>query len=167
MSNTNRNKGHFAERYYVNKFREIGYEFCFTARYASRMHDDAKVDLVNLPFNVQIKAGKQKAMIPATVLNDMHKALKNFFPKKDEIHSKPKILIHYKQGTSGRKRLPEDELVYMSLKQFKKFKKVNKQIEYIKLRTKETKVYAEYKSVVCMTFTDFVEKIAKKLINED
>ena len=159
MSNTNRAKGHNAERYYVNKFKELGFEFCFTSRYASRMHDDAKVDLVNLPFNVQIKAGKQKDMIPANVLNDMQKALKRFFPKQDPIHYKPKILIHYKQGSSGRKRVPEDELVYMSLKQFNKFKKMNKQISYIKVRKKKKNVYAEYRSVVCMTFADFEEII--------
>ena len=162
MSNTNRNKGHWAERYYVNKFKELGFKFCFTSRYASRMHDDAKVDLVNLPFNVQIKAGKQKDMIPGNVLNDMQKALKKFFPKKDPIHYKPKILIHYKQGSSGRKRVPEDELVYMSLKQFNKFKKMSKQLSYIKTRIKKKNVYAEYRTVICMTFVDFVEKIVKK-----
>ena len=57
MANTNRTKGHDAERLYVNRFKEIGYEHCVTSRYGSRLHDDAAIDLINVPINVQIKAG--------------------------------------------------------------------------------------------------------------
>ena len=56
---TNKRKGHNAERYYCNLFKELGFEFCTTARLASRLYDNAKIDLVNLPYNLQIKAGVQ------------------------------------------------------------------------------------------------------------
>lgn len=108
MSN-NRTKGHSAERLYALKFREL-FPKCQTSRYASRMMDDAGVDLVGLPMLVQVKAGLQKGMKP-------HEVLKNI---KDNLpdESKPKVLIHHKEGAKGKKRDEFSSLVTMTFDDF-------------------------------------------------
>jgi len=105
----NRTKGHSAERLYALKFREL-FPKCQTSRYASRMMDDAGVDLVGLPMLVQIKAGLQKGMKP-------HEVLKNI---KDNLpdESKPKVLIHHKEGAKGKKRDEFSSLVTMTFDVF-------------------------------------------------
>lgn len=107
----NRTKGHNAERHYRRIFKEL-FPHCETSRYASKMMDDAKVDLVGLPFLTQIKAGKQRALKHHQVLEDMH----NLVPddKKDDI----KIIIHHKEGRRGKPRGEYDQLVTMSFDDF-------------------------------------------------
>jgi len=124
MANTNRTKGHQAEREYRNEFKALGYTHCQTSRYASRLHDDCKVDLVNLPFNVQIKAGKQRGMNPSKVLSDMEEALKEGFPADAHEQSKIKILIHKKDGKRGRPRTQYDDLVTLTWEDFKRIVKM-------------------------------------------
>lgn len=51
-----RRKGHNAERAITKLFKDIGYEDAATSRYASRLLDDCKVDIANVPYNVQSKA---------------------------------------------------------------------------------------------------------------
>lgn len=165
MSLTNKRKGNYAELRYMNIFKRLGYKFCFTSRYASRLHDDSKIDLVNLPFNVQVKAGKQKGMNPGKVLEEMHKEIVKHFPPEDIVHSKPKIVIHYKQGTRGKKRKEEDEIVYMSYKEFKSFKRKVKTIDYLGSKSIKKGVRSEYKSIVFMSFSYFIENIVRKIKN--
>lgn len=111
MANTNRTKGHTAERLYAQKFREIFPE-CQTARYTSRQMDDAKVDLTGLPFLVQIKAGKQKGMKPELILEEMYNLVPN------SLKEQVKLVIHHKQGAKGRRRTPYDSLVTMTFDDF-------------------------------------------------
>ena len=124
MSNTNRTKGHNAEREYRNKFRALGYQNCETSRYASRKHDDCKVDLVYLPFNVQIKAGKQRSMNPSKVLSDMKQAIEEGFPGDNHEANKIKVLIHRKDGKRGKKRDEFDDLVTLTWEDFAKLTKM-------------------------------------------
>ena len=105
----NRTKGHSAERLYALKFREL-FPKCQTSRYASRMMDDAGVDLVGLPMLVQIKAGLQKGMKPHEVLKNIKDNLPN--------ESKPKVLIHHKEGAKGKKRDEFSSLVTMTFEDF-------------------------------------------------
>ena len=105
----NRTKGHSAERLYALKFREL-FPKCQTSRYASRMMDDAGVDLVGLPMLVQIKAGLQKGMKPHEVLKNIKDNLPN--------ESKPKVLIHHKEGANGKKRDEFSSLVTMTFEDF-------------------------------------------------
>ena len=57
MSNTNRRKGHDYERQIRREYRELGWLNCETSRYASKMMDDRKIDLVNTkPFAIQCKS---------------------------------------------------------------------------------------------------------------
>lgn len=109
MKNTNRTKGHTAERLYATIFKELFPE-CQTSRYASRMLDDAGVDLANIPLLVQIKAGIHKGMKPEEVL----KNIKDKLPKE----LKPKVLIHHKQGKPGKKRDEFSSLVTMTFEDF-------------------------------------------------
>tara|TARA_A100001391_G_scaffold62126_1_gene38704 strand:+ start:117 stop:473 length:357 start_codon:yes stop_codon:yes gene_type:complete len=52
-----RRKGHDYERKIRKEFRDMGWKFCETSRYASKMIDNAKIDLVRTdPFAVQCKA---------------------------------------------------------------------------------------------------------------
>ena len=69
---TNKRKGSDAERYYAKIFRDdLGFTHCKTSRLGSKLHDDAGIDLIFLPLNVQIKAGKQVGLNPGKELNYM------------------------------------------------------------------------------------------------
>lgn len=119
MANKNRDKGHDAERHYAKEFRAMGFSFCKTSRYGSRLLDDCKIDLMNLPFNVQIKAGYAKGLNYTSVLRSIKDALKINFPEKAEEHRLPSIIIHKKDVGRGKKRDDYDELVTMSFNDFK------------------------------------------------
>ena len=114
----NKVNGSNAERYYAKAFRELGFDKCATARYGSRLHDDAKIDLINLPFNIQIKAGKQKNMNPSKVLTEMEESIKEKFPEYAIEHKLPNIMIHKKAPGRGVKATKNDELVIMSFSTF-------------------------------------------------
>jgi hypothetical protein len=159
---TNKRKGSNAERYYAKYFRELGHTHCQTARLASKLHDNAKIDLVFIPFNIQIKAGTQKNMNAGKELFFMKSAISAMFPKDDTVHSKPCLLFHYLQGTMGVKRTPEMEMVYMSLVQFNMFRSQAKDLEYLSMKEYKFDLNSEFKTVVSMTFEHFEEKILLK-----
>lgn len=116
----NKTKGSNAERYYVNIFKEMGFDKCVTARYGSRIHDDAGIDLINLPFNLQIKAGKQKGLNPIATIEDVKGRIERMFPKDSVEHSLPTILIHKKEVGRGKRRTEFDEVVVMTFADFQK-----------------------------------------------
>jgi hypothetical protein len=115
---TNKTKGSNAERFYAEKFRELGFDKCVTSRYGSRIHDDAAIDLINVPFNVQIKAGKQVGLKSEKVLSDIKTRIVDKFPNHAPEHTLPCILIHKKEVGRGKKRSELDELVTMSFEDF-------------------------------------------------
>jgi len=117
---TNRNKGHNAERYYAKAFKDLGFSHCVTSRYGSRVHDDAGIDLIGLPINVQIKAGKQRAMNPSKVLSYIRERISLLFPKTAPEKDMISIVIHRKEVGRGKKRNDFDDLVHMSFEDFKK-----------------------------------------------
>jgi hypothetical protein len=51
-----RRKGHNYERTVVKYFKDLGYADAKTSRLGSRLLDSAKVDICDIPFNVQCKA---------------------------------------------------------------------------------------------------------------
>jgi hypothetical protein len=117
----NRTKGHSAERHYASVFRELGtaFEKCKTSRAASRLHDDSGIDLCfTEPFNIQIKAGKQRGLIVSKELFKIKcETVKNFpshYPEIGNIN----ILIHKKDAGQGRKRNEFDEIVSMTFSDF-------------------------------------------------
>jgi hypothetical protein len=118
MSNAkNRTLGHNAERYYAQEFRNLGFKRCITSRQGSRLYDSCKVDLMNIPFYVQAKAGIQRGLNPIKILKEMNDALKEFIPDHPDY---PKIIIHKKKVGSGNKRNEYDEIVTMTFQDFKK-----------------------------------------------
>ena len=112
-ANNNRRKGHNAERYYCKIFRRIGFSKCVTSRYGSRLHDDAGIDLINIPFHVQIKAGKQRGLN----FREELKRCKSLINKKIS-ERKPLLLIHKKEGKRGKRKEEFDDIVIMSTKEF-------------------------------------------------
>lgn len=165
--NTNRRKGHNAERYYCNIFKEIGFEYCITSRLGSRLLDNAKVDLMNLPFNLQIKAGKQKSMNPGKELFAMESMINTMFPPGDEIHNKPKFLVHKKEVGGGNKSTPEHQLVYMSMVQWNKYKEIDSKLHYLFDKKFKFSMDSEFRHVVAITFEIFKNKIViKNFIND-
>jgi hypothetical protein len=127
LANTNRNKGHNAEREYAKIFKdELGYSFCVTSRYGSRLHDDSAIDLLNTgKFNVQIKAGRQSQLNYSKTLLDMKTRVQENFPPEANEHNNIDIIIHKKDSGQGKPRTPELEIVVMRFEDFKKIIKNN------------------------------------------
>lgn len=117
---TNRNKGHNAERHYVKEFQAIGFQHCKTSRLGSRLYDNAGIDLICLPFNVQIKAGKQKGMKASTELEYIENKMEELFPPTAPEHTYPKVLIHRNEVGQGNKRTVYHDIVSMTFEDFKK-----------------------------------------------
>ena len=125
LGSRNRAKGHSAERLYTKLFKEFGFSACVTARYGSKIHDDVGIDIINLPFNVQVKAGKQRSMNPTIILSKMKEKIETSVLESE--HDKVNIIIHKKEVGKGKKRTEFDELVHLSFKDFiKLIKKIKK-----------------------------------------
>ena len=122
----NKAKGSMTERLYAKAFRELGFTKCVTSRYGSRQHDDAAIDLINVPINIQIKAGKQTAMKPEQVIFDMQTRIKDKFPLSYPEHHYPNIVIHRKDVVKGKRRTDLDEMVHLSFEDFQKLIKMIK-----------------------------------------
>ena len=122
----NRRKGHNAERYYADKFRSLGYPKCITSRQGSRIHDDSGIDLIFIPYNVQIKAGKQRGLNPIQVLKNMEIKMKENFPEDNQVFNQPNIVILRKEVGQGTKRTKYDDVVILAFEDFEKIIKPKK-----------------------------------------
>jgi len=163
IGSKNKRKGSTAERLYAKFFRELGFNFCETSRFVSKKHDNAKIDLMYIPFNIQIKAGIQKNMNPGKELFMMATSIESMFPKEDDVHNKPCVLIHYKQGKPGIKRVPEQEMIYMSKIQYSIFKENSPDLEYSYTKEYKFDLNSQYKHIVGMTLEHFTNEIILKL----
>jgi hypothetical protein len=159
---TNKRKGSTAERYYAKFFRELGFNFCETSRFVSKKHDNAKIDLMYIPFNLQIKAGVQQNMNPGKELFMMATSIASMFPLEDDVHKKPCLLIHYKQGKSGARRTPDMEMVYMSMIQFLAFKEKSEDLTALSLKEFKFDLNSEFKTIVGMTLDHFKSEVILK-----
>ena len=121
----NRKLGHDAERLYAKMFRDIGYPRCITSRKGSRIHDDSGIDLIHIPYNVQVKAGIQRGLNPMAVLRDMEEKIKMNFPSDSPVHTKPSMIILRKNPGRGKKRDKFHELVIMTFADFETIIKRN------------------------------------------
>lgn len=114
-------KGHNAEREYRSFFKEeLGFSFCLTSRQGSRIHDDAGIDLVNVPYNVQIKAGYKRGLNIKDTIQYTKDRVSELFPPEAPEHEKPTVIIHRQDIKRGQKRKECDTLVYMSFEDFVK-----------------------------------------------
>ena len=123
---TNKRKGSNAEREYAEKFRQLGFENCKTARQGAKMLDDCGIDLIFIPFNVQIKAGIQQGLRPHKVLEYMKNRITEVLPKYSVEHNLPKILIHKRQVGKGNKKDEFSDIVSMTFEDFSKIIKMIK-----------------------------------------
>ena len=160
IGSINRRKGHNAERYCRKEFIELGFEDCITSRMGSKYYDDSKIDLMNLPINVQVKAGFQRNINPAKVLLEMEEAIsKSKLPKEEK--NKVSVLIFIKQVGPGNKRKIEDELVYMWSNVFDYFRN-----EFPYLYSHKIAEYKKTKTAIGIPFYHFKQIILKFYKNE-
>lgn len=121
IGKTNKRKGSDAERLYVKEFKELGFKHCKTSRLGSKLHDSAGIDLIFIPFNVQIKAGYDNGLNYGKELQYISERMTELFPPTSVEHHLPKILIHRKNKEKGRRnRIEFDNLVCMTFEDFKK-----------------------------------------------
>jgi len=121
LGRKNKRKGSRTERLYAERFRELGFKHCITSRKGSRLHDDAGIDLIFIPYNVQIKAGYPRGLNYSKELKYLEDRMKELFPSDSIEHNLPKIVIHHKDRQKGsRSRSEYDDLVIMTFKDFKK-----------------------------------------------
>jgi len=116
LGRANKRKGSNAERLYAKKFRDdLGFTHCKTSRFGSKLHDDAGIDLIFIPFNVQIKAGYPRGLNYSKELKYLEEKMKILFPPTSIEHSLPKMIIHRKDKEKGRKsRVSYDDIVCMT-----------------------------------------------------
>lgn len=117
----NKRVGSEAERYYMRIFRdELGFKHCKTARLGSKLHDNAGIDLIFIPFNIQVKQGIQSGLNPSKELQKMKDKMVELFPDTSLEHDYPKLVIHKKQIGRGNRATEFDEIVTMTFSDFKK-----------------------------------------------
>jgi hypothetical protein len=103
-----RRKGHNYERTVVKYFKDLGFDQAKTSRLGSRLLDSAKVDICDIPFNVQCKA--VEANIDYYKLTDeISKELKKLIPQREDY---PILIFHKKNKKTN---------VVMTLEEFTKF----------------------------------------------
>lgn len=175
-ANTNRTKGHDAERLYAKIFKESGFPFCKTSRQSSRMLDDAGIDLNFLPFNVQIKAGYSNGLNEFKTLKIIEERLPILFPPHDQVMSNPNILIHKKDTGRGKKKVVTNELVFIWERDIFKLLGIELKLDipvrntpkrgwsFEEILNKESMILYKSKeeSLVVMTFETFITLIKNK-----
>ena len=124
MAKTNRTKGHNLERRIRNIFVDLGFDKCRTSRQASRLLDDSKVDLAQIPYNVQCKKGYPKGINYSKLFQDMKEGLEEHFMKGDPVIEYPKIIVHDKdRGKSNKLVIMQEEDFWEMFKSLKDGKK--------------------------------------------
>lgn len=94
-----RTKGHTFERDLVHIFKDFGFEHVKTSRYANRMLDDCKVDLCNIPLNLQAKIGYWNNRPKFEVIfKEMKAHLDSNFPPGEKQRDYPKVIFHKLDG---------------------------------------------------------------------
>lgn len=114
LGKKNRNKGHNAERKRAKTFQDLGYTFCKTSRAASRVLDNCKVDLANIPYNVQIKS-VVSGINYQNIFEDIGVLLKENFPPTDPLHTFPSIIIHDRGRKDSQKQVIMKEKDFFEL----------------------------------------------------
>lgn len=87
-----RTKGHNFERQIAQYFRDLGYDRTITTRQGSRQMDAAKLDLCNVPFNVQCKAVESNINYDS-LIKEVEAGVLDLVPERKEL---PILLFHKK-----------------------------------------------------------------------
>lgn len=92
--NNNRQKGHNLERQVVTNLK-VFYPYAKTSRASSRLLDNCKIDINNVPFLIQCKNGYERNRPKWDEEYELMKQeINKHFPKNHIIHTLPFILIH-------------------------------------------------------------------------
>lgn len=151
--------GSETERYYAKLFQDIGYKDCGLSSIDDKKMDNAKIDLTNLPFNLQIKAGKHKNLSPGKELLIMKGAIDSMYPSDSNVKNLPNLLLHSYSPENDVRR----EFIYMTLQTFDNFKIKNPELEYEKKREFKFDIQDEFKTIVGVSFKYFIRNILFKL----
>lgn len=117
----NKRKGSNAEREYAKLFRDLGFKRCITSREGSKLYDNSGIDLLYIPFNIQIKAGVQRGINYSKELKYVRDQITTNFDANEDVHVKPILLIHRKPKLEDKRNRGEyDTLITMSLNDFQK-----------------------------------------------
>jgi len=99
MSSASRRKGHNLERAIAKLFRGFGFKFAKTSREASRLLDSCKIDIANIPLNIQCKNGYNNNRPKyETIYKECKEELKKNYPPTDNLHNYPIVLVHKLNG---------------------------------------------------------------------
>lgn len=148
----NKHKGFHAERFYAKVFRELGFDYCITSRQGGRIYDNAGVDLMNIPYNIQIKAGTQKNMSPGKILFNIDNQIKVLFPEDSQIRKYPILLIHRPIPFSDN---TEKDYIYYTYQQHLRFKEINRNLRYEEKKQRTGMYNSEYGTIVKVSFESF------------
>lgn len=166
----NKRKGSNAERFFAKEFRELGYDKCVTSRFGSKLLDDSGIDLIFIPFNVQIKAGYAKGLNYLKELEYIKEKMVKNLPGYSQEFNFPTLVIHRKDVGPGNRRTSVKDLIVMSLEDFQKIsykgrkialeilkKRVNFEEELTKMKELEMSevCIVHHKGLIAMTWEDF------------
>jgi len=107
-----RTKGHNFERTIVNYLKRIGFTEAITTRLGSRLMDAAKIDVCNVPFNVQCKAVEAKIDYHQ-LTEEISEEIAKLVPERGEY---PIVIFHKKDKKTN---------VIMTLDEFEKFMRMH------------------------------------------
>ena len=111
----NKRAGSNAERLYARYFRDLGFKYCKTSREESKLLDSSGIDLTNLPFNIQLKSGKQKNLNYSKELFDIDNKIQLNLSPDNPYNGKPVVLIHRKNVGKGFKRTKYNDIAIMTV----------------------------------------------------
>lgn len=153
LGTRNRQKGHHAERFYADVFRKLGWPYCITARLGARQYDNAGIDIINIPFNIQIKAGKQSKLSAGKILLQMESQINSLFPPKSEVRTYPLYVIHRPNPFS--KGYGED-LVYMTFTQYVIIAQDCADLKYVSYKKRNVRMTTDFGEIIAVKFSDLV-----------
>jgi 16S rRNA G966 N2-methylase RsmD len=111
-----RAKGHALERSDAKYIREnTAFVNVKTARYASKLHDDAKIDLVYIPYAWQCKAGYNRGINYEKLIAEMETA------QKQKLGELLPIIIHHKKTRKNNKKQEDENMIIMKKEVFETF----------------------------------------------
>lgn len=155
----NQLKGLKGEEFYKNYFIKLGYKDCQIAEKKS-LYDSIGIDLINIPYLIQIKTGVQKNMNPGKVLTLMSAQIHTNVPKTHKICTENYNLfvIHHKDNDFN------NDIIYMTLDTLELYISKYGHIDYKSINTRNIKSISEFNNIVGINMTEFHNKVLKKEI---
>lgn len=155
----NQLKGIRGEEYYADYFRTLGYKDCKRVE-KKTLYDDIGIDLINIPYLIQIKSGLQKNMNPGKVLTLMSAQIKNNLPKNHiaNLENYNLFLIHHKDSTEI-----DADIIYMSLDTFEYYVSIYGEIKFVFSNFRpNSNLSNEFNKIIGVSMKEFHNKILKK-----